>query len=693
MDTESPKTEFIAQAMPSPVLSPTTSLGSDSRMGYANNSATRDQGDLTTMTRGVNIPSFTWSSIPMRGLPMPEFTESAVGTFSPQETTHGDPSGVIAAFDGISPYGYPSGVGCFGCVLRMAIGLSIILAMTSLLILCCLSRRGQYIWINTVNIVSTQNPIAQQERIHGRHCNSPYHVGSGDVAEERFSSEPDVDRSRAAPEDRSGVDPRPGIEGASRSGTSSRQNVRSLDRLVIPGHGTEGVGVSSRPAPSQLGFFQWFGFNPSQAGILKGPGFLQRWFGWKREKHVNFNDAPLRDPRNGRKISSVRTRDPSVILTEVSERLAQEPTRQLSTILSVGEEEDAIVGSAQEPETSSMSSIRAVATGSTMGTQRRDNTVRRNRHSVLRTFNDTDGVAALLPVSTTDGDTGTQDEPRGEEFVECEPKGKSIRSVRFNDSADNTQGEGNRTFGRASTRRYVFPTVVDGNPSTVEASTSGGTVVDEDGSTRKKEKDGGLWENMLNTTSDDPGNAASTSSTLSGGTGAELKRQPKRGIEVESGGSGSSIGDDSTLTVGSDLEPLLVDSQLPVEEDRKPRSREVVAASGFAMGSDLVLSRPIRIQYDTHMAEEVHSDECGVSAFGLRAKSPRWDSQTSNADSDPGDGELSSGYFTGSSSSNENMEGEPRSGRFLPVDAIRKGVDIEDEMNMHGALNGKLRVD
>lgn len=682
MDTEIPNPELIFQEMASPAV-PIMSIDSDSRMGDENDySPTYNPGDLAAMAGGISVPSFVWS----------EPTELATEAISPQETVFGDSSRTIVAFDETlrSTYGYPSGVSCFGCVLRMAIGLSIILAITSLLLLCCLSRRRQYIWIDTVNIVDTRNAIAQQERVQEQHRND---MEPGSLAEERTSSGQDIDGVNEP-----SIVPEQDIWSIGRSETGGStaapsQDIQGPKRSFIPRGWITSVGWPRAslnldiPTSNNPGVFQrWFGSNPSQFTILKRPGFFQRWFGWKREKHVNFNDAPL----YGQRIHSVQTRgstDPSIILTEVAERLVRERMRQLSTILSIGEEEEAqaaIVGSTEEPETSSMSSIRAVATGSTMGTQRRDNTVRRSRHGVFKAFNDMDGVATSLPVSTISDGTGMQGEIWGEEIAEGEErelKGKSIRSVRFDGSVDNTKGKGRVIFGRTSVRQYLFPTSVDGNLPV--ASTSGGGIgVNDFVKEKKGDGTGHPWGNISNTDSGNPDNTINASSTLSSATGAELKRQPERGIEVESCGGGSSIGDDSTLTVGSDgnIGHVLADDQLPTEG-------EVAAVSGFAMGSDLVLSRPMRTQWDTRMIEEVLSDECGVSAFGLRAKSPRWDSQTSNEDSEPGDGELGSGYFTESSSGNDNREGEEGSGPFPPADPCREGVEIEDEIKLHGELN------
>lgn len=689
MNTENPKSELIFEAVANPAVSPIMLVHSDSRMGDEDNySATYGTGNLAAMGGGINIPSLIWL----------EPTEPASEVISPQETIYGDSNSTVIAFDKAlgSPYGYPSSVSCFGCVLRMAVGLSIILAITSLLLLCCLSRRGQYVWINTVNIVGTQNPIVQPERGQEHHRNDP---GSGDMLEERSSSGQNIDGVNE-PE----ITPGRGIRSMETgdldgSGTTSKQGVQSSKRKFLPGGWITRVGWPRAslsldiPTPNRPGVFQrWFGSNLSQVKILKRPWFFQRWFRWKREKHVNFDDSPLYGPRNGQRIHSVRTRgstDPSIILTEVAERLVRERMRQLSTILSIGEEEEAqaaIVRSAEEPETLSMSSIRAVATGSTTGTQRRDNTVRRNRHSVLKTYSDTDGAATPPPISATD-DTGVGDEIWREEFVgeERELNGEPIPSVRHDDSVDNAEGKDTRSFRRAPIRQYLFPTPMDNNPLVVEVSASE-DIVDVKDFVRKGEVATGSWGD---TTSGNTNNTVSTSSTLSGATGTELRRQSEGGIEVETRGR-SSISNDSTLTVGSDenVGPVLVDGQLPIKEERRSIPRETVASSGFAMGSDLVLSRPARIPWNTHMIEDIITDECGVSAFGLRGKSPRWDSQTSNGDSESGYGELGSSCFT-ESSGDDNLEGQLDSGSFLPADPIRK--DVEGEINMHGGI--QLRVD
>lgn len=614
---------------------------------------------------------------------LPQEIELATEALSPQETEYGDYNSAMVAF-GETPSpsrGYPKGVGCFACVLRVAIGLSITLAMTSLLLLCCLSRRGQYIWINTINIVGTQNPVSQQDIGQENRRNDPEPGGeSGDVENVNRSGE-DIGRSATGS--------RHDLDNPNKSSASGKRSFLPRGWITL-GRGAGASANQGISAPSRPGIFQrWFGPNPTQTGILKGPGFFQRWFGWRERKHVNFDDVPLRGPRNGPKIRSVRTRespDPSVILTEVAERLVLERMRQLSTILSVAEDEQAqaaIVAAAEEPETPSMSSIRAVATGSTMGTQRRDNTVRRSRRGALKTFNDMDGVTTSLPVPATDG--STQNEMRGEELAggdEREPTEKSTHPVRFDDRADDTKGKGRGLFGRTSIKKYLFPTLTDGGPSAEEASTQRDTVDANDFVEKEGNKEGAaghLWGNMFDADS------VSANSTLSGATGTELKRQFKAILEVEISESGSSIGDDSTLIVGSDenTESVPVDSQLSAEEECRPRSRGAVAASGFAMGSDLVLSRPMRIRSETRLREEVLSDECGVSAFGLRAKSPR----SSIGDSELGDGEFSSGYFTESSGSNENMEGEPGSGSFLPVDSIG-GLDVVGEINMRGVLSG-----
>lgn len=691
MNTAGPKSELTFEA--NPAVLPTMPVDSNSRIG--NYSATYDTDDLAAVGGGINIPSLIWS----------EPTKSASEAISPQETIYGDSNSKVIAFDETlsSPYGYPSSVSCFGCVLRMAVGLSIILAITSLLLLCCLSRRGQYVWINTVNIVDTQTPIVQPERGQEHRCGGP---GSGSILEERSSSGQNidgVDEPEITPGRDIGSMGRPETVNVDRSGVTPEQGVQSSNRLFLPGGWITRVGWPRAlsldiPTPNRPGVFQrWFGSNLGQVRILKRPGFFQRWFRWKREKHVNFDDSPLYGQRNGQRIHSVRTRgstDPSIILTEVAERLVRERMRQLSTILSIGEEEEAqaaIVRSAEEPETSSMSSIRAVATGITIGTQRRDNTVRRNRHGFLRTYNDMDGVATSLPVFANN-DMGVEDEIWGEEVVgeERKPNGKYIHPVRLEDNVDNAEGEDTRPFGRASIRQYLFPTPTDGNPPVGEVFTSGDTVDVEDFVREGREEEvtpGPCGDTVPGNTD----NTMSRSSTLSGATGTELKRQPERGIEVETRGSASSIGDDSTLTVGSNenVGLVLVDNQLPIKEELRPKPRETVAASGFAMGSDLVLSRPAMIPWNTCMTEDVLTDECGVSAFGLQTKSPRWDSQTSNGDSESGYGEFGSGYFTESSGGDDNMEGQLDSGPFLPVDPIRKGV--EGEMNMHGGI--ELRGD
>lgn len=625
----------------------------------------------------------------------PPETESAIDALSPQETEYGDYDSALVAIDktSSSSHNHHSGIGCFICVLRMAIGLSIVLAITSLLLLCFLSRRGQYIWINTINIVGTQNPISQENR---RNDPEP-----GSLPEEMVSSGQNVENMDGLG-GRSATGSRHSLENPNISGVSGR-DLQTKKRSFLPrgwitlGRGTGGAGATGSQdtqTPDRPGFFQkWFGPNSSQNGILKGPGFIQRWFGWREKKHVNFDDAPFRGLRNGPKIRSVRTRgpsDPSIILTEVAERLVRERMRQLSTILSIGEEEEAIaaiVGSAAELETPSMSSIRAVATGSTMGTQRRDNTIKRNRRG---TINDMDGVSTSLPVSATHDSAGAQDEIRGEETIggeERELNGKSVHPVRADNNADGTKGKGRGIFGRSSIKRYLFPTVTD-DTLAEEVSAQIGTIVNaqgfvEEGEETTDSSQGNMFNPKL-------GDAASAGSTLSGATGVELKRQSKGDLEADSE-SESSMGDDSTLIMGSDenIESVLVDGQLSVEqEESRPREREPVAGSGFAMGSDLVLSRPMRIQSDMRMKEEILSDERGVSAFGLRAKSPR----SSNADSEVGDCEFSSGYFTESSIGHDNVESEPGSGSFPPVGPIRD-VDVDGEVNMRGVLGGKLRVE
>lgn len=680
MNTESPKSELTFEAAANPAVLPIIPVGSDSRMGDEDNYSTYDTGGLAAMGGGINIPSLIWL----------EPTELASEVISSQETIYGDSNSTVIALDGAlgSPYGYPSSVNCFGCILRMAVGLSIILAITSLLLLCCLSRRGQYVWINTVNIVDTQTSIAQPERSQERHRNDPR---SDNILEERSSSGQNIDGVNE-PEITPGLGTRSMETGnVDRSEVTPKQGVRNSNRSFLPGWITRVWWPRASlsldiPTPNRPGVFQrWFGSYLSQVRIPKRPGVFQRWFRWKREKHVNFDDSPLYGPRNGQRIHSVRTRgstDPSIILTEVAERLVRERMRQLSTILSIGEEEEgqvAIVRSAEEPETSSMSSIRAVATGSTAGTQRRDNTVRRNRHGILRTYNDTDGAVTPSPVSAAD-DTGVG-EFAGEER---ELNGESIPSVGHDDSVE---GKDTRPFGRASIGQYLFPTPADDNSPVGEVSTLGDTVDVEEFVKKggKGEVTTGPWGD---TASGNTENTMSTSSTLSGATGTELKRQPEGGIEIEARGSGSSIGDDSTLTVGSDenVGPVLVDGQLPIKEERRPKPRETVAASGFAMGSDLVLSRPARIPWNTHMMEDILTDECGVSAFGLRAKSPRWDSQTSNGDSESGYGELGSSYFT--ESSGDNLEGQLDSGSFLSVDPIKK--DVEGKINMHGGIEPRV---
>lgn len=628
----------------------------------------------------------------------PQETEPAIDALSPQATGYGGHNSAMVAIDktSSSPHDYHSGVSCFSCVLRVAIGLSVGLAFTSLLLLCFLSRRGQYIWINTINIVGTQNPISQETSQQNRR-NDPE---PGGLAEEMVSSGQNMDGLGG----RSATGSQHGLENLNISSVSGR-DLQPPKRSFLPrgwitlGRGTGGVGATGTqdtPKPDRPGFFQrWFGPNSSQTGILKGPGFIQRWFGWRGRKHVNFDDAPFRGLRNGPKIRSVRTRgspDPSIILTEVAERLVRERMRQLSTILSIGEEEEAIaaiVGSAAELETPSMSSMRAVATGSTMGTQRRDNTIKRSRRGAI---NDMDGISTPFPVSATDDSAGVRDEIRGEESVveeEREPNEKSIHPVRAGNNAGSTKGKGRGIFGRSSIKRYLFPTVTD-DTSTEEVSAQGGTVVDAQDSVKKEEgTTGSLQGNTFNPTLGDAGNAASAGSTFSGATGVELTRQSDGELEVDSE-SGSSMGDDSTLIMGSNenIESVLVDGQLSVEEEGKLRVREPVAVSGFGMGSDLVLSRPMRTRSEMRMKEEILSDERGVSAFGLRAKSPR----SSNADSEVGECEFSSGYFT-ESSSHDDVEGEPGSGSFPPPVGPIRDVDVDGEVNMRGVLGGKLRVE
>lgn len=693
-----------AQSMTGPPLPPI--------MPPSNSFTPRDSGNYYTTHNSDNLantpPTSRTRSAGTRSpasITVPKFSVSAEETIAPQNTLY---SGSLATL-GYNPnptFEYPPRIGCFNCVLRVAIGLSTLLTMTSLLLLCCLSRKGRYIWINTMNIAGVQNPI---NKVNCR----PHHIRdneSGGTAGE-------------GPNETSSMQD---IEGSNRSGVASRQSVQNPTRLDLPGewvaHGNDvESATASRPEVIQKnkpGLFQgWFNSN-DQTNIMKKPGVFQRLFGQKTEKHVNFNDTPLNGSKNSRKIRSNRTRngegppDPSIILTAVAERLISERMRQLSTILSVDEEEEveAAIVDPNGEETSSMSSIRAVATGSTTGTQRRNNTVRRNRPGVLRTSNDMDGVAASLSIPATDN-TSTHEETRAESLAGeggSGSKGRSIRSVRFDESADKTEARVKGTSRRVSIGQYQFPEVEDtlsvGDTSCLEDTpidSNCGTIIKKE---RQKERARSTWEDILQNTPGGLNIPVSVNSTTSKGAGAELERQPKGGAKVgnseSDGGSGSgeigsSIGDDSTLIIGFDenIEIAFVDSRPPTEEVHSSELREAIATPGFAMGSDLVLNQRVGTGFNTAM-EEVISDECGVSAFGLRAKSPRWDSQTSNADSEFGGSELSSGYFTGTSSSNESMEHEPRAGLFIhPADHVKRPVRVENEIVVSGALNVEPRMD
>lgn len=698
------------------------SPGADPDIGGLDRDFATSNDNFPTIPSIISILPFpqAWDfNNPAAGMPEP--IKFARQKSSPKNKASGD--SMVTPNNTLNlPSEYTLNTGCFSCVLGVAISLSVMLAMTSLLLLLCLSRKGQYIWVQTVNIAGLQNQITQQETSHRSH-HKPHNNGpESDAAEERgneISSRQDIeniDESVAAPRqdaerrEISETASRHGTENANMSGVASRHGPQSP---VLPLPGEWVTPELSTPKTPKPGFFKrWFSSNHTQT-IIKKPGVFQRWFSWKPEKHVNFDDAPLRGAKNGRKIHSARvpsgggSPDPTVILTEVAERLVRERMRQLSTILSVNEEEEAlaaVIDPGEGGEASSMSSIRAIATGSTIGAQRWDNTVRRNRHGVMRTFSDMDGVTASFPVSTTDESTAMQEgAQKGELFDKRgnELKGKSARSVRFDESADNIKAGGRGGFGGASIKQYLFSGTEDDEHSAIGTSSSEDITVN-------LERAGSMWEGISSEASDN-NNSMSGNSTISGVIGVDLERQLKRGVEARnsgiyasngsnessggggSGESGSSIGDDSTLTVSSkEIVGLVVaDSQLPMEEIHRPKLSETVATSGFGMGSDLVLNQPWRIRYNTVTEEEVVTDECGVNAFSLRAKSPRWDSQTSNADSELGDNELSSGYLTGSTSGNDSMGHDPGVGSFtLPADHIKQVKKVESEMTIHRALNG-----
>lgn len=643
--------------------------------------------DIITQSQ-TNILSFIWGSE----------TTAAFINLAEQTLSHQEP--MVSGFNSTAVYNEslvsPPGIPASFCrVVGIAIGLGILLAIPSLLMICAVSRKGQHIWIRTVNI---NQPSIQQMRREGA-----YYDGESSIATEEqwsgISSRQDgespgisnrITRQVIVNMSSSGVSSRQDTERINKLRTAHRQNIDSANRSA----------TASRQDMNRPGFFQrWLGSTFDQVNITGNSGIFQRWFGWGSAKHVNFEDSPSHiAARGGRKIKSTRTRggsgapDPTVILTEVAERLIRERMRQLSTIPSVGEEEEArsaIFGTGEE-ESSSMSSIRAVATGSTMGTQRRDNTVRRNCQGILRTFGEFDGVDALTPMTTgghgiADDSNSTlegsqEDGPAGGEGNES--KGKVFRSVRFDESADKIETKHKGTFGRASIRHYLFPTVEDDVSSIGEVSSSENAIIDVSGTIvkkeRKGERTGDPWKNMFNVSGD---MVVSTGSTVSGGTGIELKRQVGRGFEVNS--SGSSIGDDSTLTVSTDdnAELVVADGQLPMEEEHRLTSGESVLSSGFLVGNVLGSNQVVRTEPDMSMVMDgVVNDEYGVSAFGIRAKSPRWDSQTSD------NSQLSSGYFTGSSSVREIMDSGPDFDSFPLMDR-KQDAGTKSRTTMHGALN------
>ncbi|KAH0615330.1 uncharacterized protein H6S33_000966 [Morchella sextelata] len=553
----------------------------------------------------------------------------------------------------------------FNKVLAKAVGLGLLMAIPSLIIMCALSRKGQYIWIRTVNMNDLGLPTSDHVRYEG-----------GSRASENLSVMASIEGGENTGVVSGGV-----FSGTNGSGILERQNtgpntmsgstsnLESLERPDIGSrHGVESANRSGLASRQGLDGADFFLGSIGPVPVRK-PGIFQRWFGWGVEHNDNLEETSLHASssstkqgskiRSSRAISNDRTPDPNLV-SEVCERLIRERMSRLSTIPSAGENEGS--GTHEARELTSTSSIRAPVTGGASGTQ--GSAVKRNPHGILKPPGNSYGPDVSGEFHVADhGDSSTREENQAEEADSegSSLKGKTSRLVRFDGSADKVDPQARGTFGRASIRRYLYPTVEDERSSleavsTSESSTlemSDGTVIRKE---RKGERIGGMWGKVFS----DP-MVASRDSTDLGEMDVELEQQLREDGEYVDSSRGTSIGDDSTLDGNSNDEIVIVDGQLPMEEGHRPRLENPIDIPNTNTGAErgLVLNSLPRTQTSEDIATEgIDNNEAVVSAYGAREQSQMWDSQTSS-----GGSLLSTGYFTETNSSDhvsvEDVENFP----------------------------------
>lgn len=561
----------------------------------------------------------------------------------------------------------------FSKVLAKAVGLGLLMAIPSLIIMCALSRKGQYIWIRTVNMNDLVSPTPDHVRYEGGSRASenpsvtasieggentetvprrvPLGTNGSDILETQNIGPNTMSEGASNLEslERPDIGSRHGVESTSRSGLASIHGVESANRS----------GLASRQGLDGAGFF----LRSTGPVPVRKPGIFQRWFGWGVENNDNLEGTPLHasssttkqsnKTRSSRNISNNRTPDPNLV-SEVCERLIRERMSRLSTIPSTGEDEGSSTHEARElPPTSP---IRAPVTGGASGTQ--GSAVKRNPQGILKSPGNSYGPGALGEFHVADhGDSSTREDNQAEEADSegSSLKGKTSRLVRFDGSADKVDPQASGDFRRASIRGYLYPTVEDDRSSLEAASASesstpeisDGTVIRKE---RKGERIGGMWAKAFS----DPMVASRDSMDLRE-MDVELEQQLSRDGEYVDSSRGASIGDDSTLDGNSNDEIVVVDGQLPMEEGYRPTLENPIDIpnTNTGTGRGLVLNPLPRKQTTVDITTQgIHNNEAVVSAYGAREQLQTWDSQTSS-----GGSLLSTGYFTETNSSDhESVE-------------------------------------
>ncbi|KAI5853249.1 hypothetical protein DFP73DRAFT_628552 [Morchella snyderi] len=552
----------------------------------------------------------------------------------------------------------------FNKVLAKAVGLGLLIAIPSLIIMCALSRKGQYIWIRTVNMHDLVLPTSDHVRYEGGSRASeslsiiaPI-VGGGNT--EMMSGRVFSGTSGSGILERQNIGPNAMSESASNLESPERPDIGSshgVESTNRPGlasiHGIESANRSrlvTRQGLDGADFLGSIGPIP-----VRKPGILQRWFGWGAEHKDNLEETTLHGSsskqsskiRSSQTISNDRTPDPN-FMSEVCERLIRERMGRLSTVLGAGEGEGSGTHETREP--SSASSPRAPAIGGASGTQ--GSAVKRNPQGILKP----PGNAYRPDVSgefhvVDHGDSNTREENEAEEAdgEGSSLKGKPSRLVRFDGSADKVDPQASGTFGRASVRRYLYPTVEEDRTSTEVASTAEGSTLEiSDGTVirkeRKGERIGGMWVNVFSDSL-----VASVHSTDLREMDVEVEQQLRRDGGYVGSSRGTSIGDDSTLDGNPNDELVIVGGQLPMEEGRRPTLEIPIDIPNMNSGAGraLVLNPRPTTQTSVDIAiEGIDNNEAVVSAYGMREQSQAWDSQTSS-----GGSLLSTGYFTETNSS------------------------------------------